>query len=158
MTKIWQSLFAVVVAAAVAITGCTTPATNTNTGTNTNANTANSNVAATPANTNRAIANDLTITLPLLDAMFAQEGFSDELKSKLQLNDEQVEKLRGIARDATSKLNEEGERQGTTAAARKQAEEQIRATIGDAKAQQMNAYLAERYNASGAGALPQLLR
>ena len=155
MMKKSQSLLALMIATTVVITGCTAPATNTNTNTNTNSNTANSNVAATPANTNTANTTNLTMTLPLLDAMFAQEGFADELKSKLQLNDEQVQKLRGIAREATSKLTEEGEGQRSTAAARKQAEDQIKATIGDQKAQQMNAFVAERYNASGAGALPQ---
>jgi lipoprotein-anchoring transpeptidase ErfK/SrfK len=154
MTKASQLLLVTVLAMAVVIGGCT--ATQTNSNTTTNSNTANSNLAAT-AGASKAKPNDLTMTLPLLDAMFVQEGFDAELKSKLQLTDEQVERLRSISRDATSRLREDGqgERQGTTAAARKQAEEQIKAAIGDAKAGQLNSFVAERYNAAGAGAQPQ---
>src|SRR5690349_10477154 len=46
------------------------------------------------------------VTLPVLDAFFAQEDFAADLKSKLQLTDEQVNKLRRIAREQTSILRE----------------------------------------------------
>jgi lipoprotein-anchoring transpeptidase ErfK/SrfK len=93
--------------------------------------------------------NNVTVTLPLLDAMFAEEGFANDLKSRVQLTDEQVGKLRNIAREATSKLREGdtgAPHQGSTAAARSQAEEQIKAAIGPEKTQQLVAFIGERYN------------
>jgi lipoprotein-anchoring transpeptidase ErfK/SrfK len=149
MKKGTQVLLVIIMAIATVAGGCTAPVTNTNT--------ANSNQAARPASASNAKANDVTMTLPLLDAMFVQEGFDQELKSKLQLNDEQVGKLRSIAREGTAKLREDGQgdHQGTTAAARKEAEEQINAAIGNQKAQQLNSFVAERYNANGAAGQPQ---
>src|SRR5215211_6287471 len=125
---------------AVASAGCTATVTNTNTTSNTNT-TANANTAATvPVSTSNAKSNNVTMTLPLLDAMFADESFANDLKSRVQLTDEQVTRLRNVAREATSKLREGNEgdtHQGTTAAARAQAEEQIRAAIGPEKTQQL---------------------
>src|ERR1700730_8590686 len=47
-----------------------------------------------------------SLPLPLLDAFFSQEKFAEELKSKLQLTDEQISKLKMIARRQTLKLRE----------------------------------------------------
>jgi lipoprotein-anchoring transpeptidase ErfK/SrfK len=97
------------------------------------------------------------VTLPLLDAMFAEESFANDLKSRLQLTDEQVGKLRTVAREATSKLRESNDgnpHAGTTAAARTQAEAQIRATIGPEKTQQLMAFVGERYNGAAGAAQP----
>jgi lipoprotein-anchoring transpeptidase ErfK/SrfK len=143
----------------VAADGCTATVTNTNTSAPTNTNTTNTNTAsntnaatATPAASNPNLSN-VVVTLPLLDAMFAEDTFANELKSRVQLTDEQVGKLRSVAREATSKLRESGDGnppQGTTAAARAQAQEQIKATIGPEKAQQLMAFVGERYS-GGAG-------
>src|ERR1044071_1102351 len=137
----------------LALVGCTATVTNTNTNTNTTSNanrTSNANTATTtPVSSNTANASNVTVTLPLLDAMFAEESFANDLKSRLQLTDEQVGKLKNIAREATSKLREGDDKsphQGTTAAARAQAEDQIKATIGPEKSQQLIAYIGERYN------------
>lgn len=141
----------------LAFVGCTATTTNTNTNTTSNTNrTSNANTATTtPVSSNTANPNNVTVTLPLLDAMFAEESFANDLKTKLQLTDEQVSKLKNIAREATSKLREGDDKnphQGTTAAARAQAENQIKATIGPEKTQQLIAYIGERYN--GAAAAP----
>src|ERR1044071_5619196 len=104
------------------------PVANTNA---TSTNPANANTA-TPTGSERTKASNITITLPLLDAMFADDTFAGDVKTKLQLTDAQVEQLRRVARDATAKLRESGDGdayQGTTAAARKQAEEQIKGAI-----------------------------
>jgi len=105
----------------------------------------------TPSPIIKASANDndsLPVTLPVLDAFFADETFATELKSKLQLTDEQVASLRKVAREETSKLRETetGDYSGTTTAARSHANEQIKAIIGDDKAQQLSALLKERWS------------
>jgi lipoprotein-anchoring transpeptidase ErfK/SrfK len=90
----------------------------------------------------------LPVTLPVLDAFFADETFAGELKSKLQLTDEQVGKLRTLAREETAKLRETDtdDYSGTTAAARSHAAEQIKAAIGEEKAQQLATLLRQRWS------------
>ena len=135
-----------------AATGCTAVPDNANRGANNNtvanANTSNANKAATETR-DGAKAGNLTMTLPLLDALFAQETFANDLKTKLQLTDDQVNRLRSIAREETAKLRETGDgdsHQGTTNAARKQAEDQINAAIGAEKARQLSTFVSERYS------------
>src|SRR5215212_1928322 len=73
---------------------------------------------ATPAAATAGASNNaagLPVTLPVLDAMFADEAFAGELKSKLQLSDEQVSRLKQVAREETGSLSEEGDA-GTTSA------------------------------------------
>lgn len=90
----------------------------------------------------------LPITLPLLDAFFADETFAVELKSKLQLTDEQVGKLRTMAREETAKLRETDtdDYSGTTVAARAHAAEQTKAIIGEEKAQRLAGLLRQRWS------------
>src|SRR6267378_2413881 len=71
------------------------------------------------------------ITLPVLDALFADEVFKAELKSKLQLTDDQIGALRKISSDAVTKLrrlNSENQ-SGSAEAPRKSAIEGIRRAI-----------------------------
>ncbi|MDT5061818.1 MAG: L,D-transpeptidase ErfK/SrfK [Acidobacteriota bacterium] len=142
----------ITVALTIALSGCV----------NQTANVANNNspantVTATPQPTPQTIKasasdeNQLPVTLPVLDAFFADETFAPSLKSKLQLTDEQVESLRKVAREETSKLRETetGEYSGTTTAASTHATEQIKAIIGDEKAQQLSALLRQRWSGEG---------
>jgi lipoprotein-anchoring transpeptidase ErfK/SrfK len=147
----------IIIAAAA---GCTPAPNDANRGANTNtvanANVSNAN-AATATASDSAKSGNLSMTLPLLDALFAEETFASDLKTKLQLNDEQVNRLRNIAREATSKLREsaDGEsHQGTTAAARKQAEEQINAAIGAEKTTQLSTFVGERYKGEAVATAP----
>jgi lipoprotein-anchoring transpeptidase ErfK/SrfK len=95
----------------------------------------------------------LPVTLPVLDAFFADETFAPALKSKLQLTDEQIGKLRTLAREETSKLRETDtdDYSGTTAAARTHAAEQIKAVIGEEKAQQLAQFLRQRWSGADEG-------
>jgi lipoprotein-anchoring transpeptidase ErfK/SrfK len=124
------------------------PMTNTNVAINTNTiTTANANVAnAAPVN-NKNVAG-LPVTLPVLDAMFFDESFNQELKTKLQLTDEQIEKLRTISREATGNLNEseDDNNSGSTRAETKRAEEQIRGILGDEKANQLFELVRNRWS------------
>jgi lipoprotein-anchoring transpeptidase ErfK/SrfK len=91
------------------------------------------------------------VTLPLLDALFHEETFASELKTRLQLTDEQIEKLRRTAREETGKLRETDtdDYSGTTTAARARAAEQIKAAIGEDKARQLTTLINEKWNGAG---------
>jgi lipoprotein-anchoring transpeptidase ErfK/SrfK len=111
---------------------------------------ANATPAASAAS-NASNAAGLPVTLPVLDAMFADESFAGELKSKLQLSDEQVARLKQVAREETGNLSEEGDA-GTTAAATRRAAEKIREVVGEEKAAAFAALVRERWS-GGADAL-----
>jgi lipoprotein-anchoring transpeptidase ErfK/SrfK len=122
---------------------------------------ASASPAATPAATPVAAASpaanavsqaNLPVTLPVLDAMFAEESFPAELKSKLQLTDEQVSRLRQIAREETANLSEKGAESGTTAAATRRASEKIKSVVGEEKAAAFSSFVSERWS-GGEGAL-----
>jgi L,D-transpeptidase ErfK/SrfK len=88
------------------------------------------------------------VTLAVLDAFFALENFASELKTKLQLTDEQVNKLKSIARQETSKLREsanQDEYAGRTTAAREEAFEKSKSAIGEEKTRALVAYVNERW-------------
>jgi lipoprotein-anchoring transpeptidase ErfK/SrfK len=96
-------------------------------------------------------ADSTPVTLPVLDAFFADESFSAELKSKLQLTDDQIERLRKVAREETAKLREtdSDDYQGTTSAASAHAAQAIKAIIGDEKTQQLSEFLRQRWGGGG---------
>ena len=89
------------------------------------------------------------LTLPVLDAFFADESFRGSLKTRLQLTDEQVTKLKELAHAETAKLNEEntGKGEGESSDARSVAEEKISALIGTEKTRQLAALVGERWSA-----------
>lgn len=130
--------------------GTTTPASNTN---------ATSNAPPTaetpPPKADNAAPKDETLTLPVLDAFFAQESFADELKAKLQLTDTQVNQLRAIARQETSKLresNSDDQYTGSAAAARQEAIQQVRTAIGAQKSNELLAFVSDRWNGGATAA------
>src|SRR5215203_3631532 len=150
----WKSPLALVAAALLlAASGCTTGAP-TNTAAPAAPTTAASPAAkASPApNGSATAAANLPVTLPVLDAMFADEAFAGELKSKLQLTDEQVEGLRKVAGEERAGLDEGGATAGTTTAATRRASEKIQTVIGAEKAAAFNSFVSERW-AGGAAAL-----
>jgi lipoprotein-anchoring transpeptidase ErfK/SrfK len=145
-----------------ALPGCTTTAP-TNTAT-TNAPSATPAPAASGSPASSAAASPtppadgggeaaMPVTLPVLDAMFADSTFGRELRAKLQLTDEQVERLRRIAREETSQLSEEKAGTGTTSEATRSAAEKIKGVIGEEKLPAFNAFVSERWS-GGDGALP----
>ncbi|MDT7603985.1 MAG: L,D-transpeptidase ErfK/SrfK [Acidobacteriota bacterium] len=139
--------------------GCqTAPVTNAPTAT-VNANTANVNAAGatntntTNANTANAGAASQPVTLAVLDALFADESFARDLKSKLQLTDEQVAQLRQAAGEERASLNESdaGKHGGTTQEATARATAKIKSLIGEDKATQLIALASERWSSGGEG-------
>jgi lipoprotein-anchoring transpeptidase ErfK/SrfK len=137
----------------LASAGCITESSNKSG--NTPATTANTNATSAtattpePAPAKATPLNTQPVTLPVVDAFFALENFAAELKSKLQLTDEQVNKLRNIAREETSKLRESDnhdEYAGRTTAAREDAFEKSKAAIGEEKTKELIAFVNERWS------------
>lgn len=153
--RVKQVFSASALAAAVGLfAACEQPA-NFNTTVNTNANNAAPVAAASPVASPR-VENpraevNLPVTLPVLDAMFADESFAGEAKSKLGLTDEQIERLRTISREAVGNLNESerDETTGSTTESVKRAQEQIRSVIGEEKTAQLSALVRDRWQQGG---------
>src|SRR6185436_3554280 len=89
-----------------------------------------------------------SLTLPVLDAFFADESFAATLKTRLQLTDEEVTKLKELARSETAKLNEEnaGQEERQSASARAAAGEKIGALIGKDKTERLTELVGELWN------------
>jgi lipoprotein-anchoring transpeptidase ErfK/SrfK len=88
------------------------------------------------------------ITLPVLDALLADEAFKADLKSKLQLTDEQIVALRKISSEEVGKLRHSNAepRAGDAEAARQKAIESIRGVISPDKSDQLLALARDRWN------------
>jgi lipoprotein-anchoring transpeptidase ErfK/SrfK len=135
-------------AACILATGCVTEPTNRAS--------SNANVAALPTATATSSPTPVSgkasktqaLTLPVLDAFLANESFFGLLKSRLQLSDEQIAKLKEAAHSDTAKLSEAnaGTSPGETARARTTAKEAITKIIGAEKAEQLEALIAERWS------------
>src|SRR6266571_935437 len=118
------------------------------------ANQANKNASPLPSATastspvEEKAANAAPLTLPVLDAFFADESFSGSLRKRLQLTDEQVTKLRELAHSETANLNEEnaGKGEGESSNARSVAAEKISALIGEEKTRQLAVLVGERWS------------
>ncbi len=152
----FERAFAVSLAALFAV-GCQQPPQSTQTQTTVDNNTVavtqspspspvpSASPSPTPSPSPAVVASNYTpVTLPVLDAMFADENFAGEMRSKLGLPDEQIEKLKTTAHEATTKLKEN--ENGSTSAATKNADEQIRGIIGDEKTKQLAQFVSERWN------------
>jgi lipoprotein-anchoring transpeptidase ErfK/SrfK len=129
-------------------TGNTTPGANAS-----GANTAAAEPSPASSSKKAEAAASSPVTLPVLDALFADEAFAGELKSKLQLTDEQIAQLRKVAREETAGLEEkEGDdHAGTTTEATARAAERIRAAVGAEKSEQLMAFVGERWSGGGGG-------
>jgi lipoprotein-anchoring transpeptidase ErfK/SrfK len=103
-------------------------------------------VSPSPAAT--AESSKQSLTLPVLDAFFADESFAGTVKTRLQLTDEQVTKLKELAHAETGKLNEEnaGQEERVSATARTAATEKIGALIGPEKTQKLAELVGELWN------------
>lgn len=131
--------------------GCqAAPVSNVNTATNATPAPSPSATAAT-ATTSNAGANNVPLTLPLVDALLADESFANDLKSELQLTDDQIARLRKVAREETGSLREtgSGEYSGTTSAAAARAAEQIKSVLGEEKAARFSELARSRWTNGG---------
>jgi lipoprotein-anchoring transpeptidase ErfK/SrfK len=127
-----------------------------------NSNASNANVAALPTATltisptpvSGKASKTVALTLPVLDAFLANESFSGLLKSRLQITDEQIAKLKEAARADTAKLSDAnaGASPGETASARTVARQTITKIIGAEKAEQLEALIAEQWSSDNENA------
>ena len=140
MKRRWSYLF--VLTAGLTFGGCVAPP-----GNQPNNNLASPSPSATvsPSPAANRSANAPSLTLPVLDAFFADESFAPTLKTRLQLTDDQVAKLKGLAHSETAKLDEEnaGKEERESASARAAASEKISALIGEEKAEQLGQLVSE---------------
>jgi lipoprotein-anchoring transpeptidase ErfK/SrfK len=91
------------------------------------------------------------ITLPVLDAFFVDNSFAETLKTRLKLNDEEVTKLKELARSETAKLDEsELEKREGSVRAHADAQEKIKALIGEEKSAQLAALVNELWRGEDA--------
>jgi lipoprotein-anchoring transpeptidase ErfK/SrfK len=139
---------AVLVTACMVATACVAPQT---TPPNSNANVAalpTATATASPTPVSEKTSKTQVLTLPVLDAFLANESFSGLLKSRLQLTDDQISKLKEAAHSETAKLTETntGNAPGETASARATAKETVTKLLGDEKAQQLEALIAEQWS------------
>jgi len=106
-------------------------------------------VSPSPAAT--AASSKQSLTLPVLDAFFADESFAGTLKTRLQLTDDQVTKLKELAHAETGKLNEEnaGQDERVSSTARATASEKIAGLIGPEKTQTLTELVGELWNGPG---------
>jgi lipoprotein-anchoring transpeptidase ErfK/SrfK len=121
---------------------------------NTTTNTVVANTQPTPAvNANvsqaqpAAPVDNTPITLPVIDAMFLDESFANDLKSNVGLTDEQVSKLQQTSRDAVLKLDESDENASTTASVKK-ANDAIKQIVGEEKTKQVVDFVRQRWAGS----------
>jgi lipoprotein-anchoring transpeptidase ErfK/SrfK len=91
------------------------------------------------------------VTLPVLNALFADETFKAALKSKLQLTDDQISSLQKSANDEVARLRETNaeEQSGSAAEARRLAADSIGSTVGEQKAQAVLALVNEHWVRGG---------
>ena len=150
-------LFIAAASVGVVLSGCTQPGANTvsvppsnapvNSQPVTNTN-ANSNVAA-PAQPSESLAK-VPLTLPMVDAILADEAAAAEMKSGLQITDEQIAKLRTSAREAVGELSADSEvdESRSTDASTKAAIAKIREIFGPEKSDAVVNFLRQRWTGS----------
>lgn len=135
--------------------GCEQPTTVSNANVDGNASVANTAVN-TAANTtaqnvptqNADMAVRMPVTLPVLDAMFSDESFANDLKMKVQLTDEQIDKLKNAARQATASLKESDDASSSTRASMDRADKQIKEIVGENNASKFFDFIRERWSGS----------
>ncbi len=101
--------------------------------------------AATPGPISEETA--VPVTLPVLNALFADEAFKAELKSKLQLSEEQIARLQQEAQEEVNRLRQMNAElaPGGAAEARQQASQTIEAVVGPQKAAELFALVRDHW-------------
>ena len=104
-----------------------------------------SNTAQNLPGQNKNLAAQMPVTLPVLDAMFSDENFANDLKMKVQLTDEQIDKLKNVSRQAVENLRESDDEGGSTRASMERAGRQIRDILGESNADKFFSFVRERW-------------
>ena len=124
--------------------------------TNTNSNT--SPVASPSPSASPSASPGLTgsvITLPVLDALFSDEGFKSKLKTSVQLTDDQLAQLQKVAADEVARLREANTEDGSAeqaqlaAQSRQNADAAIRKIVGDEKSAALSTFVRNYWISGG---------
>jgi lipoprotein-anchoring transpeptidase ErfK/SrfK len=116
------------------------------------------NVSNTAVNTSSATTNNtasanaaMPVTMPLIDAMFADDAFVQEARSAVQLTDEELNKLRDAARNNVLELGgdpaEDTNRSTRTSVEKTRTE--IEKILGQQRGQQFLNFVRERWQGNG---------
>lgn len=149
MKTIRQTAFGLIIAVAAIAVGCAVQP----------GGTANTNAPGSPSPlvspaANGSVSKAIPVTLPVLDALFSDEGFKSKLKSQIQLGDEQLAQLQKIAGEEVARLHESNAEEQTAEQlaqaqqSRERAAAAIRGVIGEQKAEDLFA-LARDYWVKG---------
>ena len=133
----------------ISFAGCTTIPSNNNANLPNTANT-NASPSSSPSTSTQEVSQ---LTLPWVDALLANESFASELKSKLQLTDDQINSLKKVASTEVSRLREANaeEATGDAADARERATREIISVLGEEKARQFAALASDFWARGGEG-------
>ncbi len=119
------------------------------TGSESNSSVATSGAASTPAPLPGLISEEtaVPVTLPVLNALFADEAFKGELKSKLQLTDDQISRLQQQAEEEVIRLRQTNAElaPGGAAEARQQAAQAVEAVVGAQKTVELFALVRDHW-------------
>jgi lipoprotein-anchoring transpeptidase ErfK/SrfK len=136
--------------------GCQPPAQNgSNVPSNVGPANANLNTNATASNTTQSTStnsgSNLQITMPVIDAMFAEENFADDAKKSLNLSDEELAKVREAARNSVLQLNGDpaGDENRSTRSSAENTRRELEELIGKQKAAELVAFVQNRWAGSG---------
>ncbi|MGN7785851.1 L,D-transpeptidase [Niabella sp. 22666] len=100
-------------------------------------------------------ADNINFTLPVLDALFFEDGFEAQLKDQLKLTNDQVRELKSVSGSYVADLTEEGNNFGSARQANSAALQQIKNIIGEEKTNGLLNLVAARYSQGDvAGLLP----
>jgi lipoprotein-anchoring transpeptidase ErfK/SrfK len=146
MTLLPRILLFSLIAAFTFTTACTTQPNNSNSPAVAQT-TPSPTPSASPAATQTS---SVQVTLPLLDALLAEDAFVRQLKDKAKLSDQEIESLKRASGAEINRLREANfeETNGENGDAPTRAAEQLRSIIGDEKATQVAA-IANEYWAKG---------
>ena len=129
------------------LTSCTNAPVNSNTTANINSNPSPA-ATASPVSSSQSSAQ---ITLPLLDALLTDEKFVGHLKTKVKLNDQQIESLKRVSNEEIARLRESNAEEvedSNSGDARTRASEQLNKILGQEKAREL-AHAANEYWSKG---------
>ncbi len=131
--------------------GCVPPQqTSVNTDVNT-ANTANTNTSPIKAEITTVEPNQ-AVTLPVLNALFADEAFAVDLKSQVQLTDDQIEKLKTVSQESVVGLDESDDNAAdsrSTRAALQSSIKKVNEIIGQENSAKFFDFVKQRYSNAG---------
>jgi lipoprotein-anchoring transpeptidase ErfK/SrfK len=150
MRYLHKTILLVSLAAVVVGIACQVP--NSNTGNQPNANTGSAQ--ATPVQTpdQPVQTSDTLFTLPMLDALLADESFVSDAKRSLPMTDDELERLRDISRKAVADLSEENTGGShSSRAANEQARTKMQAVLGNDRTEKLIALAQQHAGGTDAG-------